>query len=358
MTGTGNTETLAESGRPRVARASCLRPHGLEACVTLGAAGPSAETAEGFPAGHGARGHEGRSRRLPAWLRVPFRGAAERGEVGRLLRRLELNTVCEGAHCPNLCECWQRRTATFMILGDRCTRQCRFCAVPTGQPAAVDPDEPARVAEAAERLSLRHAVVTSVTRDDLADGGAGQFAAVIDALRRRCPAIAIEVLTPDFGGASAALLTVLKAAPDVLNHNLETSRRLSPAVRPQADYERSLALLRAAACEARVPMRVKSGFMLGMGETAPDVRELLADLRAAGVTVLTIGQYLPPSAAHWPLDRYVPPDEFDEWGRIAREEYGFAAVASAPRVRSSYLADGLAAAAAAAGELARRKMRG
>ncbi len=285
-----------------------------------------------------------RGARLPPWLRAPVGAAGAQAAVGRLLRGLDLHSVCEGARCPNRGECWGRRTAAFMILGDHCTRDCRFCAVPHGLPAAIDPDEPARLAEAAERLGLRHVVVTSVTRDDLADGGAAHFAAVIGAVKKRLPAAAIEVLTPDFGGDEAAIRQVVAAAPQVYNHNLETSRALSPRVRPQADYDRSLRLLRTVAPAAGGGLTVKSGFMLGMGESAAEVREMLGDLRAAGVTALTIGQYLPPSPAHWPLHRYVPPAEFDGWARVAREEYGFAAVASAPRVRSSYRADCLAAA--------------
>lgn len=283
-------------------------------------------------------------KRLPPWLRVPFRGAKARAEVRRLLHGLQLETVCENAQCPNLCECWRRRTATFMILGRLCTRDCRFCAVGHGVPLPPDPAEPARVAEAAATLNLAYVVVTSVTRDDLPDGGAAAFAATIREIRARLPVAGVEVLTPDFGGRERDVATVVAAGPSVFNHNIETCARLTTAIRSGAEYTRSLRVLATAARlagDAGTP-RVKSGFMLGLGETAEEVRAALADLRTAGVGIVTIGQYLPPSSRHWPVARYVTPEEFADWGKVARDEYGFAHVFSAPLVRSSYLADQVA----------------
>lgn len=278
--------------------------------------------------------------RLPEWLKVSLDGAKPRNEVRRLLRSLNLHTVCEGARCPNLCECWQRKAATFLVLGDTCTRNCRFCAVNHGRPRPVDPEEPAHVAEAVRRLGLRFVVVTCVTRDDLPDGGAAHLAATIRAIREMDPTVGIEILPSDFGGDLAAADTVLAARPDVFNHNLETVARLTPQVRSRATYERSLAVLAHASRQGEpLGVQTKSGLMLGMGETADELRQALADLRQAGVRILTLGQYLPPSPEHWPLDRYLEPAEFAEWERIAREEYGFAAVVSGPLVRSSYLAE-------------------
>ncbi len=279
-------------------------------------------------------------RRLPPWLKISTRGAAEREQVRRMLGDLELNTVCQSAMCPNMCECWAKGTATVMILGDHCTRNCRFCAVPhVGAPAPPDPEEPERVAKAAERMNLKFVVVTSVTRDDLSDGGAAHFAAVIRAVRGRMPRAGIEVLTPDFGGRHEDVQTVLAEEPTVFNHNIETCERLTEAIRSGADYRRSLDVLMFASEAAADSVRTKSGIMLGLGETDEEIREIFADLRRSGVRILTIGQYLPPSKSHWPVDRYVTPEEFDEWGRVAREEYGFSSVASAPFVRSSYMAE-------------------
>ena len=274
--------------------------------------------------------------KLPPWIRVKVNSGHAREEVSSILTGLRLNTVCSSARCPNLNECWHRRTATFMILGEHCTRNCRFCAVGHNvAPAPPDPDEPERLAAAAAKMELKYVVVTSVTRDDLPDGGAGHFAAVINALHRTIPEAGIEVLTPDFNGDTDALKTVLAAGPTVFNHNVETVRRLSGMIRSKADYSRSLAVLKAAAEIGGGRIPVKSGIMAGLGETDDEVVRTLKDLRSAGVSILTIGQYLPPSAGHWPLDRYVEPEKFDEWGRIARE-LGFAFVASAPLVRSSY----------------------
>ena len=278
--------------------------------------------------------------RLPSWFRRPLPLGAEGGRVRDLLGRLDLHTVCERARCPNRASCWHGSAAAFLILGDACTRACRFCAIPhDAQPAPPDPGEPARLAEAAAAMGLRHVVVTSVTRDDLPEGGAAHFAATIREIRERLPAATIEVLIPDFQGEASALDLVLAAAPDILNHNLETVERLHPSVRPQAGYARSLAVLRHA---AHAGARVKSGLMLGMGETEAELSAALRDLRAAGVSLLTLGQYLAPSAAHHPVARFVPPAEFDRWRGHALA-LGFASVAAAPHVRSSYHAEELMA---------------
>jgi lipoic acid synthetase len=260
--------------------------------------------------------------------------------VANTIREQRLHTVCHSAACPNLGECWARGTATFMIGGNLCTRRCGFCDVPTGRPAALDPGEPERVALAVEKLGLAFAVVTCVARDDLADGGAGQMAATVRAIRRRCPRTGIEVLVADYKGDEAALRSVLDAGPDVLNHNLETVERLTRRVRVAARYERSLALLRRAG-ELRPEIPTKSGLMLGLGETEAELETALADLREAGVTLLTLGQYLRPSPEHLPVERWVPPEEFDAWAERARL-LGFRDVAAGPLVRSSYHAERLA----------------
>jgi lipoyl synthase len=278
--------------------------------------------------------------RLPSWFRVPVPPGAEGSRVKQLLDRLDLHTVCEGAKCPNRAACWHDSAAAFLILGDACTRDCRFCAIPhAARPAPPDPGEPARLAEAAAAMDLRHVVVTSVTRDDLPDGGAAHFATTIRAIRARLPAATVEVLIPDFQGDPGALDLVLAAKPDILNHNLETVKRLHPTVRPQAGYQRSLSVLRQA---AQAGTRTKSGLMLGMGETDAEISAALADLRTAGVSLLTLGQYLAPSTAHHPVARFVPPDEFDRW-RDEALVLGFASVAAAPQVRSSYHAGELIA---------------
>ena len=289
-------------------------------------------------------GAKGAVRRLPPWLkkRLPHGGAA--AETRAILQELGLETVCRSAHCPNLPECFARHTATFMILGARCTRDCRFCAVERGEPAAPRADEPEAVAEAAGRMKLRHVVVTSVTRDDLADGGAGHFARVIAAVRRRLPRTIVEVLTPDFQGQREALDTVLDARPDIFNHNVETVSRLYPQLRPQADYGRSLKVLRYAAERKERPgarrLWTKSGLMVGCGERREELHAVLNDLRGARCDIVTIGQYLAPSASHYPVERFVPPEEFDEYAAEARR-LGFRAVASGPFVRSSYNAQAL-----------------
>ncbi len=279
--------------------------------------------------------------RLPSWIRVRFGANGLLNDVERLLRQGGLHTVCEGAHCPNRGECYGRGTAAFMILGAICTRNCSFCAVEHGVPAPPDASEPIRVAEAAVRLRLRHVVVTSVTRDDLPDGGAGMFAEVIRAIHARDVGIRVEVLVPDFNGSVSALETVLRVGPEVLNHNVETVRRLQRVIRPQADYQRSLGVLaKAARWRGPRPLRVKSGLMLGLGETPDEIDETLRDLRAVGCQDLTIGQYLRPSDRHTPVARFVTPDEFSRWRERALV-LGFAAVASGPLVRSSYWADRL-----------------
>ncbi|MBI5230867.1 MAG: lipoyl synthase [Coriobacteriales bacterium] len=284
--------------------------------------------------------HGTRAKRMPVWLRRPLARPGQGAEVTGVLDELRLNTVCQSAKCPNRGECFSEGTATFLIMGDACTRGCRFCAVESRQPAPLDADEPARVAEAARRFGLRHVVVTSVTRDDLDDGGAAHFVAVIRALREAVPAVAVEVLTSDFGGRMECVDVVADAAPDVFNHNLETVPRLYGSVRPGADYRRSLSVL-ARAKDARPAAPTKSGLMLGLGETADEVRDVMADLRAHGVTMLTLGQYLRPSARHLPVAEFVEPGVFTE---LARDAYklGFEAVAAAPFVRSSYHAAELA----------------
>lgn len=276
------------------------------------------------------------SPRLPSWLRVPFEGGGTRREVRSLLRDLHLHTVCESARCPNLCECWKKRSATFLLLGDTCTRNCRFCAVRHGVPQEPDSSEPERVAEAVSRLGLRYVVLTCVTRDDLADGGAAHIARTIRLVSSVEGVLGVEVLPSDFEGRLGDVATVLDALPVVFNHNIETVRRLTPQVRSKADYERSLSVLAYAA--ERPAIKVKSGFMLGLGETETEILDLLQDLRRSGVSILTIGQYLPPSATHWPLARYVAPEEFSEWECRARDEFGFSSVTSGPLVRSSYMA--------------------
>lgn len=269
----------------------------------------------------------------PPWLKQRLASCGAFAQVSGLLADLSLNTVCQSAHCPNIGECFGSGTATFLILGNACTRDCRFCAVPHGAPPAVDPAEPAQVARAVAALGLRHAVITSVTRDDLPRGGAGQFAACIRAIRQATPGSTVEVLIPDFAGDAAAVEIVLDACPEVFNHNIETVPRLYGAVRPQADYRRSLAVLAAAARRGRA--LVKSGIMLGLGETEPEVRAVFADLAAAGVRALTVGQYLRPSPAHLAVAEYVTPDRFQSYAEMAYS-LGFTYVAAAPLVRSSY----------------------
>jgi lipoyl synthase len=272
--------------------------------------------------------------RKPEWLRVKAPVSPEYQATRRLMREFELNTVCEEAACPNIGECWKQRHATVMILGRVCTRACTFCNVATGRPDLLDPHEPARVGEAIAALGLAHVVVTSVDRDDLADGGAGQFAATIDAIRTCSPGTTIEVLIPDFLRKEGALATVLAARPDVLNHNLETVPRLYAAVRPGARYFHSLRLLDEA--KRRDPLIfTKSGIMVGLGEERVEVLQVMDDLRAAAVDFLTIGQYLQPTPKHHPVARFVPPEEFVSYKSLALGK-GFLLVSASPLTRSSY----------------------
>jgi lipoic acid synthetase len=276
--------------------------------------------------------------RLPEWLRLKLPTSSSYSRTRCLLDELRLHTVCESAQCPNHWECWSRGAATFMIAGDRCTRACGFCAVTTARPFPLEADEPARVAEAVRRLRLRHVVITSVARDDLSDGGAGHFQRTIEAVRALNPGVVIEVLTPDFNDRDAALDSVLQAQPHVFNHNLETVRRLTPAVRSRATYDRSLSVLRKAKTRGANGLWTKSGLMLGLGERAEEVRTALGDLRAVSCDIVTIGQYLQPTGGHLPVMEFVPPARFAYYGDLARE-MGFIHVASGPLVRSSYHAD-------------------
>jgi lipoic acid synthetase len=271
----------------------------------------------------------------PRWLKVRLEDWAQFRRTEEVVETHGLHTVCHSARCPNIGECWSRGTATLMLLGNTCTRTCGFCAVRSGVPRAFDPHEPRRVAEAVKALGLRFAVLTSVARDDLADGGAWVFAESIREIRRVCPGVGVEVLIPDLRGRDGHLDVVFEAAPDVLNHNIETVRRLQRRVRPSAAYERSLHVLARAAEKGLV---AKSGLMLGLGETGEEVRETLGDLRAAGVRIVTIGQYLRPDADHLPMERYATPEEFEDLGGYARA-LGFDHVESGPLVRSSYHAE-------------------
>jgi lipoic acid synthetase len=283
--------------------------------------------------------------RKPEWLKINLATDPEFMELKKLMRSQGLHTVCEEARCPNIFECWNRRTATFMILGDVCTRNCGFCAVTSGQPTELDLAEPERVAEACVAMDLRHVVVTAVARDDLLDGGAQIFAETIRAIRRKNPSTGVEVLVSDFGGDEAALKLVMDAEPDVLNHNVETVRRLSDRVRSRARYERSLEVLRRAK-ELKPHISTKSSIMVGLGETMAELGETMDDLRANQVDIVTFGQYLRPSVKHLAVERFYTPAEFD----FLREEgvkRGFAFVQSGPLVRSSYHADEQSAGAVA-----------
>ena len=282
-------------------------------------------------------------RRLPEWLKVQAPGGSNYIELRGLMRSSSLHTVCEEAHCPNIGECWERGTATFMVLGDICTRACAYCAVTSGRPTGLDLQEPARLADTVERMGLRYAVITSVNRDDLPDGGAFIFAQCIRQIRKRLPDCKVEVLIPDFEGNWDALEAVMAAAPDTLNHNIETVRRVFRRVRPRGDYDQSLELI--ARAKALAPDGVtKSGMMVGLGETRDEIVDTMRDLRSADCDLLTIGQYLRPSPKHIALARWYTPEEFGELAREA-EALGFRHVASGPLVRSSYHADELHAAA-------------
>ena len=270
----------------------------------------------------------------PDWIKVRLPSNPVFFSTKALVSDLRLHTVCESAQCPNRWECWSQGTATFMIAGDRCTRACGFCAVTTAKPFALEHDEPQRVAEAVMRMKLKHVVITAVARDDVPDGGALHFARTIEAIRERDPEIIIEVLVPDFNGKDDSLRTVLKAAPHIFNHNLETVERLTPVVRSRAKYKLSLEFL-ARAKELRPDITTKSGIMLGLGETETEIFQAMDDLREHGVEVLTMGQYLRPTPQHLPVVEYIRPEVFDLYGEIARKK-GFTHVASGPLVRSSY----------------------
>lgn len=273
--------------------------------------------------------------RLPPWFRVKVQTGPDYLDIKQTMERLQLHTICEEARCPNRWECWNARTATFLILGDICTRRCHYCSVETGRPFPVDHNEPKRVAEAVEALGLRHAVITSVNRDELPDGGASIFVETIRQIRRLNPHCTIEVLIPDFEGDEAALAMVCEERPDILNHNIETVRRLFPSIRPQGKYQRSIELLSNAKDQG---ITTKSGVILGMGETLDEVREVMRDLRAVNCHIMTIGQYLQPTRDHLPVARFYDPSEF----ALLKEEglaMGFSHVESGPLVRSSYHAD-------------------
>lgn len=283
--------------------------------------------------------------RLPEWLRIKLPRTESFARTRGLLDELNLHTVCESARCPNHWECWSRATATFMIAGDRCTRACGFCAVSTAKPLALEADEPQRVAEATRRLGLKHVVITAVARDDLADGGAEHFRQTIEAVRALNPGTVIEVLTPDFLDKDEAIDCVLSARPAVFNHNLETVRRLTPSVRSRATYDRSLSVLGKVKRRAGTNLHTKSGLMLGLGETAEELRAALLDLRSVGCDILTLGQYLQPTLQHLPVVEFVTPEQFAAHKAYA-EGLGFVHVASGPMVRSSYHADEFNAGAA------------
>ncbi len=277
----------------------------------------------------------GPRKRLPAWFKVKVQRGTHYQEMRRLVDAQGLHTICEEARCPNIWECWNNRTATFLLLGDVCTRRCHYCSVETGKPGAVDEAEPSRVAEAVQSLQLRHAVLTSVNRDDLKDGGASIFAATIHEIRRTIPSCKVEVLIPDFQGSESALEHLMNAAPDILNHNVETVPRLFPAVRPQGKYARSLELLDRA---KRMGAKTKSGLMVGMGETVEEVLLVLEDLRSVHCDIVSIGQYLQPTKEHRIVERYYMPQEFDEL-KARGTALGFQHVESGPLVRSSYHAE-------------------
>ncbi len=276
--------------------------------------------------------------RFPQWLKRRLPAAGQTKDVKKLLDELNLSTVCDGAHCPNRGECFAAGTATFLILGDTCTRGCKFCAIRQKTPPLPREDEPSAVAEAASRMNLKYVVITSVTRDDLSDGGAEHFAKTVRAVREKLPQARVEVLVPDFQGNYSSIETVLKAKPDVYNHNIETVQRLYDTVRPQANYAQSLDVLKYAKLRAQqlgLNILTKSGLMVGLGETDDEVVGVIKDLREVGCDILTIGQYLAPSDAHLPVERFVTPQQFEIWEKLAKQ-MGFKAAACAPFVRSSY----------------------
>lgn len=277
----------------------------------------------------------GSSVRKPDWLKIRLHRTADYAAVRRIVEEHHLHTICSSGRCPNQADCWSRRTATFMILGDICTRGCRFCATQTGRPLPPDPQEPSEVAASVSLMQLRYVVLTSVTRDDLSDGGAAHWAATVRAVRERCPDAAIELLIPDMDARPDLLDVVLASGADIIGHNIETVERLTSDVRSRAKYRTSLATLRYMSEQGAV---TKSGLMLGLGETEEEVLQTLADLRDAGVRIVTLGQYLRPTLGHWPVAAYITPEKF-EWYRQRALEMGFSYCASAPLVRSSYLAE-------------------
>lgn len=278
---------------------------------------------------------EKRKRQKPDWLKIRVPAGKEYLGVKEIVNRHKLHTICTSGSCPNMHDCWERGTATLMILGDVCTRSCKFCNVKTGRPAAADPGEPQRVAESVKLMGLKHCVLTSVDRDDLEDGGAGIWAATIRAIKKECPGTTIESLIPDFQGKRELIQMVVDAGPEVISHNLETVRRLTPEVRSVASYERSLEVIRII---SESGARSKSGIMVGLGESREEIMETMDDLRAVGCEVFTIGQYLQPSKKHLPVSRFVTPEEFESY-RIAALEKGFVHVESHPLVRSSFHAE-------------------
>ena len=273
--------------------------------------------------------------RKPGWLKIRLHRTSDYADVRRIVEKHELHTICSSGRCPNQAECWSRRTATFMILGEICTRGCRFCATQTGRPLPPDPGEPAEIAESVRLLGLRYVVVTSVTRDDLPDGGAAHWAECVRAIRKQNPDAAIELLIPDLDARPDLLDTVLASKPDIVGHNIETVERLTPQLRARAKYRTSLATLRHIAERGAV---AKSGIMVGLGESDDEVLQTLHDLRDAGVRIVTLGQYLRPTLEHYPVAAYITPEKF-EWYRLQALDMGFDYCASAPMVRSSYLAD-------------------
>lgn len=292
---------------------------------------------------HRSTGQRWNRQRLPQWLRMPLSRSARGQSTATTLQNRSLHTICEEARCPNRNHCWSRGTATFLVLGDRCTRSCPFCSVKGGPPSAPDPLEPVRVAEAAVELGLKHVVVTSVNRDDLPDQGSGHFVRCIEEIRQHIPAVKVEVLTPDFRGCPEPIDRVIAARPDIFNHNIETVPSLYLKTRPGARYQRSLDLLARVAAAGEPDdhnhrMWVKSGLMLGLGETDQEIAALLQDLYDCGVRIVTIGQYLQPDPESLAVEKYVHPDKFDDWRRVG-EEIGFPMVFSGPFVRSSYMAD-------------------
>ena len=300
----------------------------------VAANGHQAELAETHEAHSVGCAQTARPARRPEWLKVKIQTGPNYSDLKRIMRGLDLHTVCEEAGCPNIYECWEEREATFLILGDKCTRRCGYCDVMTAKPDELDSDEPQRVARAVEAMGLRYVVLTSVARDDLADGGAGVWAACVRAIREAVPGCGVEVLPPDFKGDERAIATVLKSEPDVFAHNLETVRRLHARIRPAFDYDRSLAVLRTAK-RLRPSQVTKSNLILGMGERPEEIVEAMKDIAGMGCDLLTMGQYLQPTSFHLPVDRWVAPEEFERYAALG-PEMGFAHVEAGPLVRSSY----------------------